>query len=389
MTEIMAYRRADGRVGIRNYVLVISMVSCSNTVTEKIARAAGAIPIVHEQGCTEFEHDHARTVLALVSAGKNPNVGAVLLVGLGCEQTDIEAVRKAIAETGKPVEAILIQKEGGSPAAEQKGVEIVRRLKKICEKQKRVPCSVADLVVGVQCGGSDWTTALSANPVIGAMSDLVLENGGSVLMSEVAGFPGSEHIVASRAISREVGLQVLDMISELRDEYVETYGQKIEEVNPTPGNKEGGITTLVEKSMGNIKKMGQSRVQGVLKLGEPMPRVGLWVIDNRAQGPDSFNLTGLAIQGAVVTAFSSGRGSPVGNAVMPSLKLTGNPETFRKLESINDFNAGVVIEGTSIPEAGAQLYKMLIEVAGGKKTKSEINGNFEYIIPREGARKRS
>jgi altronate dehydratase len=386
MTKINAYRRLDGRVGIRNYILAISMVSCSNTVTERIAHATGTIPVVHEQGCTEFEHDHERTKLALISAGRNPNVGGVLLVGLGCEQTNMEEIRSAIAETGKPVETVLIQREGGSPQAEKRGVEHIRRIKAMVEAERRVPCPVGDLVVGVQCGGSDWTTALSANPVIGVMTDLVIANGGSVLMSEVAGFPGSEHIVAARAATRDVGLRVLDMISELREEYHSTYGQRIEEVNPTPGNKAGGITTLVEKSMGNIKKMGTSPVQGVLKLGEPVPHPGLWVIDNRAQGPDPFNLTGLAMEGAVVTAFSSGRGSPVGNAVMPTLKLTGNPETFEKLASITDFNAGTVIQGCSIPETGAALYAFLLEVANGRETKSEINGNFEYIIPRETAR---
>lgn len=363
------------------------MVSCANTVTERIARATGTIPIVHEQGCTEFEHDHERTRLALISAGRNPNVGGVLLVGLGCEQTNIEDIRSAIAETGKPVETILIQREGGSPEAEKRGDDLVRRLKARLDAEQRVPCTVGDLVVGVQCGGSDWTTALSANPVIGVMTDLVIAEGGSVLMSEVAGFPGSEHIVASRAVNRSVALHVLDMISELREEYLGTYGQKIEEVNPTPGNKAGGITTLVEKSMGNIKKMGTSPVQGVLKLGEPIPHPGLWIVDNRAQGPDPFNLTGLAMEGAVVAAFSSGRGSPVGNAVMPALKLTGNPKTFERLASITDFNAGIVIEGHSIPDTGAALYAMLLEVANGRETKSEINGNFEYIIPREAARR--
>ena len=387
MTEIKAFKRADGRAGIRNYILVVSMVSCSNSVTERIARSTNVIPIVHEQGCTEFEHDHGRTKLALITAGRNPNVGGVLLVGLGCEQTNIEEVRTAIAETGKPVEAILIQNEGGSPQAEAKGISIVEKLKKQLAGEQRINCPLSGLVVGVQCGGSDWTTALSGNSVIGAMTDLVVQNGGSVLMSEVAGFPGSEHIVASRAVTREVGLQVLDMISELRAEYIETYGQKIEEVNPTPGNKAGGITTLVEKSMGNIKKMGTSSVQGVLKLGDPISHPGLWVVDNRAQGPDPFNLTGLAMEGAVVTVFSSGRGSPVGNAVMPTLKLTGNPETFNKLGSIIDFNAGTVIEGTPITEAGEELYRLLLEIANGKKTKSEINGNFEYTIPRESARK--
>jgi altronate dehydratase large subunit len=178
------------------------------------------------------------------------------------------------------------------------------------------------------------------------------------------------------------------MVSDLRAEYVELYGQTIEEVNPTPGNKAGGITTLVEKSMGNVRKMGNSPVQGVLQLGDPIPRPGLWVVDNRAQGPDPFNVTGFAIQGANVTVFSSGRGSPVGCAVMPVIKITGNPVTFRNLESITDFNAGVVVEGKPIPETGEALYELLLEVAGGKPTKSELNGNVEFTIPREPARKK-
>jgi altronate dehydratase large subunit len=369
-------------------VVVISMVSCSNTVVSRIAQATGAIPITHEYGCVEFDEDHKRTKLALVAAGAGPNVYGALLVGLGCEQTSMADVKRAVAGTGKPVEALLIQEEGGSPEAERRGIEIVRKLQAEADAQERVPCSAAGLVVGIQCGGSDWTTAVAGNTAIGAMSDRVIENGGSVLMSEVMGFPGSEHIVAANSVNRKVGLQVLDMVADLRAEYVELYGQTIEEVNPTPGNKAGGITTLVEKSMGNIRKMGNSPVQGVLRLGEPIPHPGLWVVDNRAQGPDPFNVTGFAIQGANVTVFSSGRGSPVGCAVMPVIKITGNPATFRKLESITDFNAGVVVEGKSIPETGADLYELLLEVAGGRAMKSELNGNVEYAIPREPARKK-
>ncbi len=375
-------------MGIRNLVLVLSMVSCSNTVVSRIAQKTGAIPITHEQGCVEFEEDHRRTRLALEAAGRNPNVYGVLLVGLGCEQTSLAGVKKAIAQAGKPVEGILIQDEGGSPQAEARGVEIVRKLQEEAGKQRRVPCGAEGLVVGVQCGGSDWTTAVAGNTVIGAMADHVIENGGSVLMSEVMGFPGSEHIVAANAVNREVGLRILDMVSDLRAEYVELYGQTIEEVNPTPGNKAGGITTLVEKSMGNVRKMGNSPVQGVLQLGDPIPRPGLWVVDNRAQGPDPFNVTGFAIQGANVTVFSSGRGSPVGSAVMPVIKITGNPATFRKLESITDFNAGVVVEGKPIPETGRALYEFLLEVAEGRLTRSELNGDMEFTIPREPARKK-
>ena len=388
MREILAYRRPDGRVGLRNHVVVISMVSCSNTVVSRIAQATGAIPITHELGCAEFEINHRRTKLALISAGTNPNVYGALLVGLGCEQTSMADVKKAIESAGKPVEGILIQQEGGSPEAEARGIGIVKKFQAEAEAQERVPCGADGLVVGVQCGGSDWTTAVAGNTVIGAMADLVIENGGSILMSEVMGFPGSEHIVAANAVNREVGLQLLDMVADLRAEYVELYGQTIEEVNPTPGNKAGGITTLVEKSMGNVKKMGNSPVQGVLRLGDPIPHPGLWVVDNRAQGPDPFNVTGFAIQGANVTVFSSGRGSPVGCAVMPVVKITGNPATFGKLQSITDFNAGVVVEGAPIPETGAALYELVLETAGGRLTKSELNGDVEYTIPREPARKK-
>lgn len=290
-------------MGTRNLVLVLSMVSCSNTVVSRIAMKTGAVPITHEFGCVEFEDDHRRTKMALVAAGRNPNVYGVLLVGLGCEQILLADVKQAIATTGKPVEGILIQEEGGSPEAEARGIEIVRKLQEEAERQPRVPCSAGGLVVGVQCGGSDWTTAVAGNTVIGAMADHVIENGGSVLMSEVMGFPGSEQIVAANAVSREVALQILDMVTDLRAEYVELYGQTIEEVNPTPGNKAGGITTLVEKSMGNVRKMGRSPVQGVLQLGDPIPHPGLWVVDNRAQGPDPFNVTGFAIQGANVTVL--------------------------------------------------------------------------------------
>ncbi len=387
MSKILGYKRADGRMGIRNYILVISMVQCSNSVALKIAQETGANSITHEQGCVEFAEDHNRTELALITAGKNPNVYGVLLVGLGCEQTNSSTILNAISATGKPVERIIIQEEGGVPETVEKGIAIVKKMQENVKKQERMECSVKDLIVGVQCGGSDWTTALAGNSAIGVMTDLVVSNGGSVLMSEVAGFPGSEHIVAQKAINKKVGLDVLNMIGELRQEYIERYGQTIEEVNPTPGNKAGGITTLVEKSMGNIKKMGNAPVQGVIKVGDSIPHSGLWIVDCRAQGPDSFTTTSFAMAGAHVTAFSTGRGTPLGSAVMPTLKITGNPITYKTLSSIMDFNAGAVIEGKSIEEVGKALYEYLLEVASGKMTKSEINGDFGFTIPREAARK--
>jgi altronate dehydratase large subunit len=387
METILGYKRANGKTGFRNHVLVMSTVSCSNSVVQKIAQQTGSIPITHDQGCIEFEKDHQVTKLALIAAGQNPNVAGVLVVGLGCEQTSSSDLVGAIAGAGKLVECICIQNEGGFPEAVEKGITIIRKMQEHTGRQERVEVSRGSLVVGVQCGGSDWTTALAGNSAIGAMSDAVIRNGGAVLMSEVDGLPGAEHIAAQQAINHKVGIQILDMVTELKTNYMEQYGQRIEEVNPTPGNKAGGITTLIEKSIGTIKKMGSSPIQGVLKLGDAIPYPGLWILDARLHGPDAFYLTAYAIEGANITVFSTGRGTPIGSAVMPVIKVTGNPAAYKKLNSIIDFNAGVIIEGQSIEKVGESLYRYLLEVADGKLTKSEINGDFTYTIPREDDRK--
>ncbi len=387
MTTLSGYKRADGRVGFRNHILAVSMVSCANSVVLKLAHATNAIPITHEQGCIEFEQDHLATKLGLIGAGQNPNVGAVLLVALGCEQTNSSEIMDAIASTGKLVECISVQDEGGASEAIEKGTRIINALQEKISRQERVEVSPESLVVAVQCGGSDWTTALSGNSVIGAVSDLVVGNGGTVLMGEVIGFPGSEHILAARAVNHKVGIGILDMVSELKADFTAQYGQKIQEVNPSPGNKAGGITTLVEKSMGTIKKIGSSPIQGLLRLGDRIPRPGAWIVDARTYGPDAFCLTSFAILGANVTVFSTGRGTPIGSAVMPLIKLSGNPATYKRFKSVMDFDARVVIEGQSIKKTGECLYEYLLAVANGTLTKSERYGDLSYAIPREKARR--
>ena len=381
------YERANGEVGIRNYILLLSMVHCSNTVTQQIAWHTGAHAITHDFGCVEFADKHARTCLALLSAALNPNVYAVVLVGLGCEQTDHSSLMQEITAAGKPVSYVGIQEEGGSKEAVAKSVAVVKEYQRAAEAQERKLFPISKLVVGVQCGGSDWTTALSGNSTIGAMTDLVTEAGGSVIISEVSGFPGSEHILANRAVTTQVGLEVMKMCDELREEYVALHGQTIEEVNPTPGNKAGGITTLVEKSMGNVKKMGvTSLLQGLIYAGQHVPYPGLWMLDLRAPAIDANATSGFSMSGAQINVFSTGRGSPMGNVVMPVLKLTGNPRSYKEMKSLFDFNAGVVLEGTSIADAGRALLHKVIEIADGAETKSEINGDFEFIIPRENNR---
>ena len=378
------YERADGSVGIRNYILVLSMVHCSNTVAQQIAWKTGAHVITHDFGCVEFADKHDRTRLALLSAALNPNIYAAVLVGLGCEQTDHESLLKEIIATGKLACYVGIQEEGGPAEALEKGIAVVQKYQEEAAVQQRKSFPISKLVLGVQCGGSDWTTALSGNSTIGVMSDLLAEQGGSVILSEVAGFPGSEHIIAERAVTRQVGLDVIKMCDELRASYVEDHGETIENVNPTPGNKAGGITTLVEKSMGNIKKMGvSSKVQGLIYAGQHVQHPGVWILDLRAEGPDSNSTTGFGMSGAHMTVFSTGRGSPMGSAVMPVLKLTGNPKSYQEMQGLFDFNAGVVLEGTPIQDAGKALLERVVEIANGEESKSEINGDFEFVIPRE------
>ena len=377
------YKRKDGKVGIRNYIVVISTVQCANNVAIRIAEKAEAIPIVHDFGCMESDTASERTKLGLYGAINNPNVYGVVVVGLGCEQVDAEELYSYSLDLGKDTYKLLVQDFESPLEAIEQGVSYVNSIKENAMKLEREKVDLKNLVVGVQCGGSDWTTAIAGNTAIGVMTDKIISQGGSVLMSEVAGFPGSEHIVAERGKTKEVGKDILDMVKNLREEFYRKNNQTIEDVNPTPGNKKGGITTLVEKSMGNVKKMGSSEIQGIIHLGEEIPYPGLWILDTREQGPDSFVTTAFAMSGANITAFSTGRGSPIGNAIMPLCKITGNPETYKKLNGIMDFNAGRVIEGEEIEKVGDDLFNKILDISNGETTKSEINMNFDYTTPRD------
>ena len=277
---IMAYKRKNG-FGIRNYVLVISLVHCANSVAMQIANATDAHCITHDFGCGDNKTRQPQTRDCLINAGKGPNIYSVLLVGLGCEQVKALEVKKAIEEDGKRVEFISIQALGGPKGnKEEKGVAIVKEMQEAAAKEVRVPCPMDQMIVGIQCGGSDWTTALTGNVTLGIATDHFVENGAAVMMSEIGGLPGSEHLLAQQAASYEVGLSIIDMCDRHRASYLEANGHTIEEVNPTPGNKEGGITTLVEKSTGNIKKIGHAKVQGYS--GPLRETVSCRTVDHRA-----------------------------------------------------------------------------------------------------------
>ena len=380
MSSLQAFPRADGSVGIRNIVLVVSTVTCANTVVNHIAWKTGAVPLTHERGCVEGEQSFRRTMLALTTFAKHPNVSGVLIVGLGCEQIRTLDLQVAIGG-GKPVHAILIQEEGGSVEAEARGCELVREMQRVAQDLERQPCPLSGLVVGVQCGGSDWTTAIAGNTVIGAMTDLVIAAGGSVLMSEVPGIPGCEHIVASRAVSREAGEQILGMVDELRAEFLRAHGQPIEAVNPTPGNKAGGITTLEEKSLGCVQKGGNTPIVDVLHYGETVRRRGLTVL--QTPGNDLVSATGLAAAGAHLILFTTGRGTPFG-APVPTLKLATNTALASRKAGWIDYDAGGLAQGDAWEPHIQALLQLVLDTASGAPTRAEAAGYREIAIWKDG-----
>ena len=382
MAEIMinGYRRKNG-FGVRNYVLIISTVQCVNTAAAQIAAATGAIPITHDFGCEEGAEGKKYTFQSLLETAKHPNVYGGVIIGLGCEQCKGYEMVEQLKDTGKPFTYLEVQQEGGPAPTVAHGKEIAAQLVKEAAAQPREKFPISELIVAVQCGGSDWTTALTGNVAVGTAAEHLTAAGASVIISEVGGLPGSEHLLARQAVTKEVGLKIIDMTDARRDYFFKKNGKTLTEANPTPGNKDGGITTLVEKSTGNIKKIGKCPIKGVLGLYEkPVEKGAAYCLDHRCPGVDSSNTTAFALSGAQVELFSTGRGTPLGNALMPLIKLTGNPESYRQLPSMLDFNAGVVIEGESMEKVGKELYELVIEVANGKQTKNEEIGNHEYFM---------
>ncbi len=377
----MAYPRSNGTVGIRNYVLVVATVHCSGAVAKRIATITGTAPLIHDFGCGEGELQSKQTRTCLTEICRHPNIYGVLFVGLGCEQIKAKEMAEELRAFGRRAEYLIIQDEGGPEETVKKGVDLVAKLKKEAAEEKRVPCPISKLTVGVQCGSSDWTTAISGNTTLGAAVDSLTKCGATVLMSEIGGLPGSDHILAMNAVSKEVALDIIGACEKTRAAQIRRTGKTIEETNPTPGNKDGGITTLVEKSTGNIKKAGSSPIQGVLHLyDKPASPGGIWLVDPQCSGLESVTIMGMALSGAQLLLFTTGRGTPVGNIMIPVYRLTGNPKSFEQFPSMIDFNAGKVLLGTDMAVVAKELYEETVKVAEGQLTCTERNADFEYMM---------
>ena len=374
---IMGYPRADGRFGIRNYVIVISLVQCSNTAAQKIALGCGDIPaIVVEAACGEFAERFARTRQGFISAGIHPNVYGVLLLSLGCQQADPQDIADEIAKYGKEVHQLCIQTDGGQTKVIEKGIEIVKGMQQRAAEQKRVPCSITGLQLGGYNGGSDWTSGLSANPVVGDALDVHDVVGGII----VGG--GGRGGKPAKAASLEVALEMLEIGRRFNEDCTARSGKGLSEVNPTPGNKAGGLTTLTEKNLGSEKTGGHAKVRKIIMPGEIPPGPGCYSVNQPQGANDSYAVTTQAMAGNHLCLFTTGRGNPIGNAVMPSVKVTGNPVTYANLQEFFDYNAAPVLRGEkSVEEAGLELYEKILDICDGELTCSEKLHDWSYTIP--------
>lgn len=379
--EFMGYKRKNGKVGIRNHVLILATSVCSNKVATDIANAVeGATCINNTFGCCQLGNDAKITFKILLNTALHPNVGAVVVVGLGCEGLEPLSMYKEIKKFDKPVEMITIQGEGGTLKAFAKGVSLARKFVQELSEIQKVKCNIQDIILGMECGGSDTTSGLASNPTCGVVSDKVVKLGGISILSETTEFIGAEHVVAKRAINKKVSQDILDLVRNCEKRAM-ALGADIRGGQPTPGNIEGGLTTIEEKSLGCIHKSGTATIQGVLEYGDIPQNKGLYIMDT--PGQDIESITGMVAGGAQVVIFTTGRGTPTGNPIAPVIKLTGNKETYKNMSDNIDFDVSKIISGQkTIEEMGEELFKEIITVCNGKTTKAEALKHKEFSIYR-------
>lgn len=368
------YHRADGRVGTRNYLGVISTVTCANQAAVEIARyVAGTAVFTHQQGCGQLQDDLALTQRTLINLGRNPNLGAVLVVSLGCEGVNPQEIVTGIAASGKPVELVKIQREGGYFAALQDGGAKAQRLAGAISGLSRRPADIGCLRLGIKCGASDPTSGLASNPAVGHAVDRLLGAGGSVVFGETTELIGAEHLVAGRCRTEAVAQTLLAMV-EAVEQRVISHGSDMRGGNPSEGNISAGLSTIEEKSLGAIVKSGTAPIQDALDYGEcPAPGGGLFFVDSPGREPEV--LAALAAAGCQVVLFSTGIGAPQGFPFVPVVKVSGNRTTVERLQDFIDLDVSqVLLHGETLPAAAERLLEFSLRVASGENTKAETIG---------------
>lgn len=381
--KFLGYKRDDGTVGVRNYVLVLSSVVCANHVSRKIAEAVpGTALFVHGNGCGQLGADGEQTQRTLDGIAKNPNIAAVLVVSLGCEGSSAERIVENVKATGRPAAHVRIQECGGTSATINAGIEIIKGMAEKCLSQERAEADIKDLVVSLECGGSDATSGLSANPLVGWVSDRLIGLGATAMLSETPEMIGAEHILSGRAVDPIVGKKITDIVNDF-EKSANAMHVDLRGTNPTPGNIKGGLSSIEEKSMGCLAKAGSSKVMEVVRYGETPKSKGLVIMDT--PGFDVESVTGMLAGGSQVILFTTGRGTPVGAPIAPVIKITGNPNVAEWMKENIDFDASPITLGDeSLESAGERLFQKLLSVLSGELTSSEILGHTETGITRIG-----
>ncbi len=377
------YLRSDGRKGIRNVIAVAYLVECAHHVARLIVSKSGEddVHLIGFPGC----YPNSYSLRMMQQLCTHPNVGAVLLVSLGCEGFNREALQSAIQSSGRPVELLVIQQAGGTVKTVEAGLQTVRRLREAIREQPQVDLAVEELIVGTVCGGSDGTSGLTANPAVGRCFDKLVQANAACIFEETGELIGCERIMAQRAITPALGAEIEQSVEKAANYYrVMGYGSF------APGNAEGGLTTQEEKSMGAYSKSGSSKISGLLKPGDVPPRGGLYLLDVVPDGEprfgfpnisDNAEIVELIACGAHVILFTTGRGSVVGSAISPVIKICANPETYRNMQDDMDIDAGRILDGiATIDKVGEEIFAAVLNVAKGQPSKSEALGHQEFIL---------
>lgn len=383
VAPLQGFVRADGRKGIRNVLVVAYLVECAHHVSRRIAQHFDDLDVhlIGFPGC--FPNQYASRMMRALTT--HPNVGAVLLVSLGCESMDRDALREHIAASGRPVDLLVIQESGGTATTIAAGIEKVGAMRTELARQTPVPMSLDELVVGTICGGSDGTSGITANPAVGRCFDHLVADGTACVFEETGELIGCENIMAERAVTPELGELIQACVAK-----AERYYQTMGFGSFAPGNADGGLTTLEEKSMGAYSKSGASPISGLIKPGDIPPGGGLYLLDVVPDGEPRFGFPNIADNAEIVemiasgchlTLFTTGRGSVVGSAISPVIKVCANPETYQRLSADMDVNAGKILTGeASLDAVGEEIYRRVKAVAAGERSVSEALGHQEFIL---------
>ncbi len=380
--EFWGYRRPDGKVGVRNKILILPASICATDTARIVAsQVEGAVTFHNQNGCSQVPSDMKLTLDTIAGMAANPNVYGTVVISLGCEGCQMDLVAEEIEKrTNKPLERFVIQENGGTIATVERATRAAKRMAQDASLLQREKFPISELIVGTECGGSDQTSGLASNPLIGEACDRLVDMGATAVLSETTEFIGAEHILARRGRTPEVSRRIYDIVHRFENS-LKLVGEDVRDGNPSPGNMEGGLTTLEEKSLGCIHKGGHRPVEAVYEYSEIIDKKGLVIMDTPGNDPSS--VAAMVAGGAQVVLFSTGRGTPTGNPVAPIIKLTANPQTYAGMSDNIDVDASMLLTNPDrMPELADALVEEVAATASGKLTKSEALGYTEMAIAR-------